>query len=336
MKYLITGGAGFIGSHLADHLLEMGHEVAVIDNLSTGKLENIAHLQNHERFSCKIGSVMDYPALEQLVDQCDYIFHLAAAVGVKLIMEHPVETIITNTHGTENVLKLACYYNKKILVASTSEVYGKMMENDNGIHKLRESGDWCLGPTHKRRWAYACSKAMDEFLALAYSHEKSLPVVIARFFNTVGPRQTGRYGMVIPNFVQKALMDEPIPVHGDGNQTRCFTYVGDVVRACVELLHTPKAEGEIINIGGEKEITMNDLARRVKTLTGSHSVIQHIPYDKVYGQGFEDMRRRTPDLSKIQNLINYDTKYDMDDILEEVIQFFRQEEVPMSKVSSFQ
>lgn len=325
MKYLITGGAGFIGSHLADRLLEDGHEVQVIDNLSTGKLANIEHLRNNPKFNLKAASVMDYQTLEQLVEKCDQIFHLAAAVGVKLIMENPVETIVTNVQGTENVLKLASYHNKKVLVASTSEVYGKLMEGENGINKLREDGDWQLGPTSKRRWAYACSKAMDEFLSIAYYDEKKLPVVVARFFNTVGPRQTGTYGMVIPNFVQKALLNNDITVHGDGEQSRCFTYVTDAVDAIVKLMNTPEAEGEVFNIGGEEEITMNELAQKVKEMTGSKSEITHIPYEEVYGKGFEDMRRRTPDLTKIKEAIGFEPTHTIDNILKNVIEYFRRE-----------
>ncbi len=231
MRYLITGGAGFIGSHLADYLIEQGHHVHIIDNLSTGRLENIQHLFHHNRFESTIADILDYHTLEQHISRCDQVFHLAAAVGVRLIMEQPVETIVTNVQGTENILKLASFYGKKVLLASTSEVYGKLMETSEDIESLSETDDWTLGPTTKRRWAYACSKAIDEFLALAYYEEKQLPVVIARFFNTVGPRQTGRYGMVIPNFVQSALCNEPISVFGDGEQSRCFTYVGDAIRA---------------------------------------------------------------------------------------------------------
>lgn len=325
MKYLITGGAGFIGSHLADRLIEAGHEVTAIDNLSTGKLANINHLRDNPKFRIKVASVMDYHTLEPLVEDCDQIYHLAAAVGVKLIMENPVETIITNVQGTENVLKLASYYDKKVLIASTSEVYGKLMEGNNGVSRLSEDGDWQLGPTSKRRWAYACSKAMDEFLSMAYYDEKKLPVVVVRFFNTVGPRQTGTYGMVIPNFVQKALLNEPIQVHGDGEQTRCFTYVKDAVGAIVNLMDTDDAEGEVFNIGGEEEISMNELADRVKELTGSDSEVTHIPYENVYGKGFEDMRRRTPDLSKIKNAIGYEPTHTTEDILLSVIKFFRKE-----------
>lgn len=325
MKYLITGGAGFIGSHLADQLIDEGHEVTVIDNLSTGKLANINHLRDNPKFRIKVASVMDYHTMEQLVEECDQIFHLAAAVGVKLIMENPVETIITNVQGTENVLKLASYHDKKVLIASTSEVYGKLMEGNNGVSHLSEDGDWQLGPTNKRRWAYACSKAMDEFLSMAYYDEKKLPVVVVRFFNTVGPRQTGTYGMVIPNFVQKALLNETIQVHGDGEQTRCFTYVKDAVGAIVNLMNSPEAEGEVFNVGAEEEISMNELAARVKELTDSDSDINHIAYEKVYGKGFEDMKRRTPNLSKIKQAIGYEPTHTTDDILRSVIKFFKRE-----------
>ena len=249
--------------------------------------------------------------------------HLAAAVGVKLIMEQPVETIVTNVQGTENVLKLANYHDTKALIASTSEVYGKSMDKDADLDELNEDSDWTLGPTTKRRWAYACSKAMDEFLARAYYDEKGLPVVVARFFNTVGPRQMGQYGMVIPNFVQQALKDEPIRVFGDGEQTRCFTFVGDAVRAIVDLLDAPNAEGEIVNIGSNEEVSINQLAERVRQLSGSASEITHIPYEEVYGPGFEDMRRRTPDISKLQRVTGYTPSYSTDDILEAVIHYFR-------------
>jgi UDP-glucose 4-epimerase len=325
MEYLITGGAGFIGSHLADRLINDGHKVTVIDNLSTGSLSNINHLRGNAMFDIEVASVMDYSILEQLVKDCDQIFHLAAAVGVKLIMENPVETITTNVQGTENILKLASHYDKKVLLASTSEVYGKLMEGNGNIKKLKEQGDWQLGPTSKRRWAYACSKAMDEFLSLAYFDEKNLPVVVVRFFNTVGPRQTGTYGMVVPTFIQKALLNETIQVHGDGEQTRCFTYVEDVINAIVKLMDTPEAEGEVFNIGGEEEISMNELASRIKEKADSRSKIAHIPYEEVYGKGFEDMQRRTPDLSKIKATIGYEPAFTTDDIIKSVINYFRRE-----------
>ena len=297
----------------------------VIDNLSTGRLENIQHVLGNPAVSHTIGNVLDYHTLERHVEQCDRIIHLAAAVGVKLIMEEPVETIVTNVQGTENVLKLANYHRKKVLIASTSEVYGKSMDNNGGIEMLHEEDDWTLGPTTKRRWAYACSKAIDEFLAMAYHDEKQLPVIIARFFNTVGPRQTGRYGMVIPNFVQRALKNEPIQVYGDGEQSRCFTHVKDVVRAILELLEKPQAEGQVYNIGGDEEIGMNALAERVRELAESESDIEHVPYDQVYGEGFEDMRRRTPDISKLRRTIGYEPTYSTDDILRSVIEYFRRD-----------
>lgn len=323
MRYLITGGAGFIGSHLADHLVDEGHEVRVIDNLSTGNLANIEHLIGHERFEHIIGNVLDYHTLERIIQQCDQIFHLAAAVGVKLIMEEPVETIITNVQGTENVLKLANYHKKKVLLASTSEVYGKLMESDSSVTALREDGDWRLGPTYKRRWAYACSKAMDEFLALAYHDEYALPVITARFFNTVGPRQTGRYGMVIPTFVKQALSGEPIQVYGDGEQTRCFTHVSDAVHAIVGLMRTDAAVGEVFNVGGGVEISMNELAEKIRKAASSSSEIRHFSYEAVFGSGYEDMRRRTPDITKINNVIGFSPELNIDDIVTAVIEYHR-------------
>ena len=323
MQYLITGGAGFIGSHLAEHLLTQGHSVHIIDNLSTGRIENVQHLLENHRFGYTIGNVLDYHTMERYVERCDQIFHLAAAVGVKLIMEEPVETIVTNVQGTENVLKLANYHKKKTLVASTSEVYGKSMDQNGDMMALSETDDWTLGPTTKRRWAYACSKAIDEFLALAYHDEKKLPVIIARFFNTVGPRQTGRYGMVIPNFVQQALRGEPIRVFGDGKQSRCFTHVSDAIRAMVALMNTPGAEGNVFNIGSEEEVSINELAGRVIEHTGSTKGIEYIPYEDVYGPGFEDMRRRTPDITKVRQVIGYEPMNSVDDILRDVIAYYR-------------
>lgn len=319
MKYLITGGAGFIGSHLADSLINDGHHVHIYDNLSTGNLGNINQLLGHDRFSSTIGDVMDYHTLEQSVSSCDQVFHLAAAVGVKLIMEQPVETLITNVQGTENVLKLANYYKKKVLVASTSEVYGKILNGDN-TNLLSEDGDWMLGAASKRRWAYACSKALDEFLGLAYYDEYDLPVMITRFFNTVGPRQTGRYGMVIPRFVERALRNEPIIVHGTGEQSRSFTHVDDSVRAIRHLMDSNGLEGEIFNVGNYNEITINQLAQRIIELTGSGSEIKHISYEEAYAKGFEDMERRTPDLTKINTAIGYEPTYSMDEILYSVIE----------------
>ena len=323
MRYLITGGAGFIGSHLADYLVGKGHEVHVVDDLSTGSIDNIATHVRNRRVSFTEANILDHDIMEPLVADCDQIFHLAAVVGVKLILEKPVHTIETNVEGTQTILKLANKYGCKVLIASTSEVYGKAMETAIKTDNLSEDGDWTLGSTGKSRWAYACSKAMDEFLALAYYEEFGLPVVVARFFNTVGPRQTGRYGMVIPNFVEQALASEPISVFGDGEQSRCFTAVTDAVRACVGLMECDDAVGQVFNIGSTEEISMNDLARRVKELANSSSDIVHIPYEQAYGKGFEDMRRRTPDISKLQEFIGHRPTYTTDDIICEILQYLR-------------
>ncbi|MCC6164926.1 MAG: GDP-mannose 4,6-dehydratase [Acidobacteria bacterium] len=318
MHVLITGGAGFIGSHLSDALLAAGHRVHVIDDLSTGAIGNIAHLKGHDRFSYTIDSVENEPLLAELVDQADVIFHLAAAVGVKKIVEEPVATIENNVHGTEVVLRQANKKKKLVVIASTSEVYGKSTDVP-----FNEDQDLVMGPTHKHRWAYACSKAIDEFLALAYAKEKRLPVIIVRFFNTVGPRQTGQYGMVIPNFVRQALLGKPITVHGDGEQSRSFTYVGDVVRALIALVDEPRARGQVFNIGNGEEISINALAEKVKAMTGSTSEIVRIPYDQAYESGFEDMPRRVPDISKINALVGYEPRVDLDQILREVIDYMR-------------
>lgn len=319
MRALITGGAGFVGSHLAELLLAEGHEVFILDNLSTGSIDNIVHLKQHPLFHYTIDSVNNEPLLAELIDQSDVVFHLAAAVGVKLIVEQPVHTIETNVHGTEVVLKHANKKKKLVLIASTSEVYGK-----NGAVPFSEDADLVLGPTSKHRWAYACSKAIDEFLALAYWKEKKLPVIIVRLFNTVGPRQTGQYGMVIPTFVRQALAGRPITVFGDGTQSRSFTYVGDVVEALVKLAQEPRAIGQVFNIGNPRETTMRDLAERVKHLTESTSPIVTIPYDEAYESGFEDMPRRLPDISKVQALIGYAPEVQLDAILESVIAHFRE------------
>lgn len=331
MRYLITGGAGFIGSHLTDRLIEQGHHVHVIDNLSTGRIENVDGWRGHDRFVFTEGSVLDEGILEPGVETCDRIVHLAAAVGVKRILERPVETIQTNVGGTEAVLELAHRHDKKVFVASTSEVYGKAMSKDEDLDALRETYDWTLGATSKRRWAYACSKAMDEFLAQAYADEHGLPVVCARLFNTVGPRQSSRYGMVIPNFVERALTNKPIEVHGNGTQTRCFTHVHDVVRAVIDLLDAPKAEGEVFNVGQQDETSINQLAKRVCELTGSASDITHIPYEEVYGPGFEDMKRRTPDISKLQNTIDFEPAFSLDDILQDVIENVKSRAMPSER-----
>ena len=320
MRVLITGGAGFVGSHLAEALLARGDEVYALDNLSTGSIDNIAHLKSHPKFHYTIDTVTNEPVLAELVDRSDVVVHLAAAVGVKLIVEAPVHTIETNVHGTEVVLKLANKKKKLVLIASTSEVYGKSV--DVPFH---EDADLVLGPSYKHRWAYACSKLIDEFLALAYWKERKLPVIIVRLFNTVGPRQTGQYGMVIPNFVRQALAGQPITVFGDGRQSRSFTYVGDVVRAVVALMDEPRAVGQVFNIGNGYEITIGDLAERIRTLTGSQSEIVRIPYDQAYEAGFEDMPRRVPDISKIKALVGYTPTVELDEILNRVIEHFRQQ-----------
>jgi UDP-glucose 4-epimerase len=318
MKALITGGAGFVGSHLAETLLEQGDEVFVLDDLSTGSIENIEHLKPHERFHYTIDSVMNAPMTAEAIDRVDVVFHLAAAVGVRLIVDSPVKTIETNVHGTEMVLGLANKKHKKVVIASTSEVYGK-----SNLVPFREDADLVMGPTIKGRWSYACSKAIDEFLALAYHKERRLPVVIARLFNTVGPRQTGRYGMVIPNFVKQALLGHPITVFGDGQQSRCFTYVSDVVGALARLAVHEDAVGSVFNIGNDhEEVSILDLARRIKAAARSRSEIVLVPYDQAYEEGFEDMPRRVPDLGRIRDLIGYQPQVHLDEIIERVIEHF--------------
>ena len=316
MRVLITGGAGFIGSHLSDAYLGRGDEVFIVDDLSTGSFGNIEHLKDHPRFHYRIDSVHNRPVTAELVDQCDVIFHLAAAVGVKLIVESPVRTIETNVHGTEVVLSLASKKKKKVLVASTSEVYGLSAEIP-----FREDGNLVMGATTKGRWSYACSKAIDEFLALAYWREKKLPTVIVRLFNTVGPRQTGQYGMVIPTFVKQALSGRPITVYGSGEQSRCFCYVGDIVGALMKLMDDESAVGEVFNVGSDQEITILDLARKVKELTKSKSEIAFVPYDEAYEEGFEDMPRRIPDISKVNRQVGFQPEKSLDGILESVIEF---------------
>jgi UDP-glucose 4-epimerase len=319
VRVLITGGAGFVGSHLADALLQRGDDVFVLDDLSTGSIDNITQFKSHPRFHYTIDSVSNEPRLAEMIDTCDTVVHLAAAVGVKLIVEAPVHTIETNVHGTEVVLKHANKKKKLVLIASTSEVYGK-----STAVPFNEETDLVLGPTVKHRWAYACSKLIDEFLALAYWKERKLPVIIVRLFNTVGPRQTGQYGMVIPNFVRQALAGQPITVFGDGSQSRSFTYVGDVVRAMIDLINEPAAVGQVFNIGNGTEISINALAEKVKALTGSNSEIVRIPYELAYEAGFEDMPRRVPDLRKLQKLIGYQPTVELDEILGKVIESFRQ------------
>lgn len=314
MRALITGGAGFIGSHLADYLLAQGSEVVIVDDLSTGSLDNVAHLAAQSRFQSHIQSIMDRAALAEVIERCDAVFHLAAAVGVQLIVDNPVRTINTNIGGTEIVLQLAAKKRCPVVIASSSEVYGKRT-----TFPFREDDDLIMGPPHRRRWSYACSKAIDEFLAIAYWEEYQVPVVVARLFNTVGPRQTGRYGMVIPRFVGQALAHQPITVYGDGRQSRCFGYVGDVVRILVALSQTPAAIGQIVNVGNDEEVCMTALAERVRTQTGSRSEIVYVPYDVAYTQGFEDMQRRVPDLAKLERLINDRPRTTLSEILSNVI-----------------
>ena len=316
MKALITGGAGFIGSHLSERLLQCGHEVGIIDNLSTGSIDNVLHLKSKPGFSYVIDTIDNESLLAEWIDRCDVVFHLAAAVGVKLIVERPVHTIETNVHGTEVVLKHANKKKKLVVLASTSEVYGKSTDVP-----FREGADLVLGATVKHRWAYACSKLLDEFLALAYWKERKLPVVIARLFNTVGPRQTGQYGMVIPTFVKQALAGRPITVYGNGKQSRCFGYVGDVVGALVKLMDHPDAVGQVFNIGSNIEISILELAERVKQITQSDSEIQFVPYDEAYEEGFEDMPRRVPDITKVSELVGFRPEISLDGILEQVIDY---------------
>ncbi len=318
MRVLITGGAGFIGSHLADAYLQRGDEVSVIDDLSTGTIDNIRHLKSNPKFHYTIDSVHNQRVTAELVDQSDIVVHLAAAVGVKLIVESPVRTIETNVRGTEVVLALANKKQKRVLIASTSEVYGLSTDVP-----FREDGNLVMGATTKGRWSYACSKAIDEFLALAYWREKKLPTTIVRLFNTVGPRQTGRYGMVIPTFVKQALAGRPITVYGNGKQTRCFGYVGDVVGALIKLMDTPDSVGQVFNIGSTEEISILKLAEKVKELTQSRSEIVFVPYDEAYEEGFEDMPRRVPDTAKINQLVGFKPEMTLDGILETVISFHR-------------
>ena len=322
MKVLITGGAGFIGSHLAEKYLERGDDVYIIDDLSTGTLENIKHLQedkNHrDKLFVTIDSILNHDVMLGLVGTCDVVLHMAAAVGVQYILENPLSSIVTNIKGTEEVLELCNKFRKKVLIASTSEVYGKhthapLVETDNIIY----------GPSTKFRWSYAAAKLMDEFTSLAYYRTKKLPVAIIRLFNTVGPRQTGRYGMVIPRFVQQALRNEAITVYGDGTQTRTFTYVGDVVDAITKLVECPDAIGDVTNIGGVEEITIGSLAERVKKLSNSSSKIKLIPYEEAYTKDFEDMQRRVPSIEKIEKLINWKPLTNLDDILNKVIDYYR-------------
>jgi len=313
MKILITGGAGFIGSHLADKLISEGHVITVIDDLSTGRYSNVAHLEGHERFHLIIDTVLNTELMEDLVRETDRVFHMASAVGVKLIMDHPVRTIETIFRGTDVVLGLCSRYRKRVLIPSTSEVYGK------GISvPFKEEDDLLTGATDKHRWAYACAKTLDEFLALAHWKETRLPVVVVRLFNTVGPRQTGQYGMVVPRFVRAALRNEPIEVHGDGTQSRCFGHVSDVVEGLTKLLDIPECFGQVINLGNDQETSILQLADKAIALTGSSSQILFIPYSEAYGEGFEDMRRRVPSLEKAKKLIGYKPTRSLENIINDV------------------
>jgi len=322
MEVLVTGGAGFIGSHIAEELIKKGNRVLVIDDLSTGKRENISHLEGEEKFSFIQGTILDEPLMEGLVEECDIIYHMAAAVGVEFIMQNPIRSIEINVLGTEIVLRLAAKNKKKVVIASSSEIYGK---NQKKIFK--ESDGRLLGPTLTHRWSYSCTKALGEFFALAYWRERRLPVVIVRLFNTCGPRQTGNYGMVVPRFIEQALSGEPITVYGDGNQTRSFAYVSDVVNGIITLAGHPGAVGEIFNLGGEHEITISDLAKKIRRLTKSNSEIVCLSYEEVYGEAFEDMRHRVPDTTKIRNLIGYVPKVGLDDALKKTIEYHRNKKV---------
>ncbi len=320
MKVLITGGCGFIGSHLAEKLLSIGHEVYAIDDLSTGSINNIGHLRANPKFHLNIDTITNETLLSSIANKVDLIYHLAAAVGVQLVVKSPVKTIEINMHGTEVVLKAAAKKKTKVLIASTSEVYGKSEELP-----YREDDSFLIGSSTLGRWSYACSKALDEFLAMAYWKEKKLPIVITRFFNTIGPRQTGQYGMVVPTFIKQALSGKPITVYGDGEQSRCFTFVGDVVNAIIALMEKDKAVGEIFNIGNTEEISIENLAKKIKQLTNSSSKIVHIPYDKAYEQGFEDMRRRIPDISKLSRMLSEMgdfPKHGLDETLKLIIRNF--------------
>jgi UDP-glucose 4-epimerase len=319
LRFLITGGAGFIGSHLAERLLDRGDHVVLLDNLSTGSIENIRQAKSSVRLQYHLDSIENRQLLAELVDDADIIVHLAAAVGVKLIVESPVRTIETNVNGTQHILEAACKKRKLVVTASTSEVYGK-----NTQVPFHEDADLVLGPTTKGRWSYAASKALDEFLALSYWKEKKLPVIVVRFFNTVGPRQTGRYGMVLPNFVKAALENRPIQVYGNGKQSRCFCDVRDTVEALLRLMGTPAAVGEVVNIGNTEEITIEALAHRVKQRTSSSSAIEFIPYDQAYEPGFEDMMRRVPAVEKLEALTGFRPQTSLNEIIDRVAAYFQQ------------
>jgi len=313
MKILITGGAGFIGSHLADKLIGQGHEITAIDNLSTGRYSNVEHLEGHERFRLIIDTVLNERLMEELIRETDRVYHMASAVGVRLIMERPVQTIETIFRGTDVVLGFCSRYRKRVLIPSTSEVYGK------GISvPFKEEDDLLTGATDKHRWAYACAKTLDEFLALAHWKETCLPVAVVRLFNTVGPRQTGQYGMVVPRFVHAAMKNESIEVHGDGSQSRCFGHVLDVIEGLTKMLEDPNCFGQVLNLGSDEEVTIKQLAERAIELTGSKSELRYVPYDVAYGDGFEDMQRRVPSLEKARRLIGYQPTRTLNDIINDV------------------
>ena len=320
MKILITGGAGFVGSHLADKLISQGHEITVIDDLSTGRYANVEHLEGNSNFRLIIDTVLNTELMEELIRETDRVFHMASAVGVRLIMEQPVKTIETIFHGTDVVLKYCSRYRKRVLIPSTSEVYGK-----GASIPFREEDDLLTGATDKHRWAYACAKTLDEFLALAHWKETRLPVVVVRLFNTVGPRQTGQYGMVVPRFVHSAIKNEPITVFGDGTQQRCFGHVLDVVEGLSKLLESPQCFGQVINLGNDEEVSILGLAEKAIELTGSKSEIRYIPYEEAYGDGFEDMRRRVPGLDKAKKLIGYQPTRSLQDIINDVANEFKKE-----------
>jgi UDP-glucose 4-epimerase len=325
MRYLITGGAGFIGSHLAERLLEQGDRVVLLDNLSTGSMENIRHLKGSEHLEYHLDGIENRQLLAELVDDADVIIHLAAAVGVKLIVESPVRTIETNVNGTQLILEAACKKKKLLVIASTSEVYGK-----NARVPFHEDADLVLGPTTKGRWSYAASKALDEFLALSYWKEKKQPVIVVRFFNTAGPRQTGRYGMVLPNFVKRALDTAPIEVYGDGTQSRCFCDVRDTIEALLRLIPLKCAIGEVVNIGNTEEVSIENLAKIVKQRTNSTSPIHFVPYDKAYEPGFEDMMRRVPCIDKLHSLTGFRPQISLAEIIDRVSAYYRQKEGPLA------
>ncbi len=317
MNILITGGAGFIGSHLSELLLKSNHKIFALDNLSTGSLDNIAHLRTNPNFKFILGSVLNPEILDELIKQCDHIYHLAAAVGVKYIIDNPLQSLKTNISGTENVFEIANKYKKKVLLASTSEIYGKSEKVP-----FSEEDDRLIGSTHISRWSYSSAKAIDEFLALAYYREKKLPMVIVRFFNTVGPRQSGQYGMVIPRFVRNALLNHPITIYGDGKQSRCFGDVSDITQAIVKLMNEPKAEGQVYNVGNTEEVTIEDLAKKIMKMTNSKSKLEYVNYEDVFEEGFEDMKKRIPDITKIKNLINYEPKVNLENILLRIIKYY--------------